>query len=151
MSFTVDTSMVKIYLGPLDDMVNVLLAVWQVLAYGLLVAVQHAGLRCLAGLQRHRPRAMLNASSDVVGAGVSVGSGEVHVKCASRAVVSIEWVHACDLTGVRVHTPCSLTRLDVTPNYTKLVVLMIVAGNNLPMGAMSLLSFMKPASKSGAS
>lgn len=151
MSFTVDTSMVETYLGPFDDMVNVLLAVWQVLAYGLLVTVQHAGLRRLAGLQRHRPRAMLNASSDVVGAGISVGGGEVHVKCASRAVVGIEWVHARDLTGVRVHAPCSLTRLDVTPNYTKLVMLMIVAGNNLPMGAMSLLSFMKPASKSGAS
>lgn len=47
--------MVKTYLGPLDDMVNVLLAVRQVLADGLLVAVEHAGLRRLARLKRHRP------------------------------------------------------------------------------------------------
>ena len=107
------------YLGPLDDMVDVLLAVRQVLADGLLVAVQHAGLWRLAGLNRHRPRAMLNASSDVVGAGVGVGGGEVHVKGTSRAVVGIEWVHACDFTGVGVHAPCGFTRLDVSPDCTK--------------------------------
>jgi hypothetical protein len=45
--------MIETYLGPLNDMVNVLLAVWQVLADGLLVAVQHTGLRRLAGLNRH--------------------------------------------------------------------------------------------------
>jgi hypothetical protein len=45
--------MIETYLGPLSDMVNVLLAVWQVLADGLLVAAQHTGLRRLAGLNRH--------------------------------------------------------------------------------------------------
>jgi hypothetical protein len=61
-------------------------------------------------------------------------------------------VHACDLTGVRVHTPCSLTRLDVSPDCTKSAVLIITTeDDDLPMGAMSLLSFMKPASKSGVS
>jgi hypothetical protein len=58
---------------------------------------------------------VLDASSDVVRAGVGVGGGKIHVKGASRAVESVEWVHACDLTGVRIHTSCSLTRLDVAP------------------------------------
>jgi hypothetical protein len=32
-------------------------------------------------------------------------------------------VHACDLTGVRVHAPCGLTRLDISPDYAKSDVL----------------------------
>lgn len=115
--------LVGAHLGPLDDVVDVLLAVRQVLADGLLVAVQHAGLRRLAGLNRHRPRAMLDASSDVVGASIGVGRGEVHVKGTSRAVVGIERVHACDFTSVRIHAPCGLTRLDVSPDCTKSAVL----------------------------
>lgn len=66
---------------------------------------------------------MLDASGDVVGASVSVGGGEVHVKGARRAVEGVEWVHACDLTGVRIHAPCGLTGLDVTPDCTKSVLL----------------------------
>ena len=75
---------------------------------------------------------MLDASGDVVGASIGVRRGEVHVKGTGRAVVGIEWVHARDLTRVRIHAPCRLTRLDVTPNYNKLVVLMIVAGATYP-------------------
>lgn len=66
---------------------------------------------------------MLDASGDVVGTCVGVGGGEVHVKGARRAVEGVEWVHACNLTGVRIHAPCRLTRLDVTPNYTQSAVL----------------------------
>jgi len=122
MRYSVETKM-ETYLGPLDDMVDVLLAVRQVLADGLLVAVQHAGLWRLAGLNRHRPRAMLNASSDVVRAGVGVGRSEVHVKGTSRAVEGVERVHSCDLTSVRVHAPCGLTGLDVSPDCTKSAML----------------------------
>lgn len=109
----------KTHLGPLDDMFDVLLAVWQVLTNGLLVAVKHAWLRRLAGLDWHRPRAVLNTSSDVVRAGVGICRGKVHVQGASWAVIGIEWVHACDLASVRIHAPCRLTRLDVSPDCTK--------------------------------
>jgi hypothetical protein len=64
---------------------------------------------------------MLDTSSDVVGASVRIGSGEVHVKGASRAVVGVEWMHGCDLTGVRIHASCRLTRLDVAPDCLELV------------------------------
>ena len=104
------------YLGPLDDVVDVLVAVWQVFTNGLLVAVEHARLRCLASLNRHRPRAVLNTGSDVVRTSVSVGRGEIHVQGTSRAVVGVERVHACDLASVGIHAPCSLTRLDVAPD-----------------------------------
>jgi hypothetical protein len=118
MRYNVDTEM-ETYLGPLDDMVDVLFAVWQILADGLLVAVQHTGLRRLAGLNRHRPRAMLNASGDVVGASIGVGGGEVHVKSTSWAVEGVERVHACDLASIGIHAPCGFTRLDVAPDCTK--------------------------------
>jgi hypothetical protein len=102
-------------------MVNVFLAVRQVLADGPLVGVEHARLWRLASLNGHRPRTVLDASSDVVGTGVRVGSGKIHVQGTCRAVKGVVRVHACHLTGVGVHTSCRLTRLDVTPNYAKSV------------------------------
>jgi RecJ-like exonuclease len=103
--------------------VNVLLAVRQVLTDGPLVGVEHARLWRLASLNGHRPRTVLDASSDVVGTGIRVGSGEIHVQSTCRAVEGVVRVHACDLAGVGVHASCCLTRLDVTPNYTKSVPL----------------------------
>jgi hypothetical protein len=102
-------------------MVNVLLAVRQVLTDGPLVGVEHARLWCLASLNGHRPRTVLNASSDVVGTGVRVGRGEIHVQGTCRAVEGVVRVHACDLASVGVHASCRLTRLDVTPDCTKSV------------------------------
>jgi len=114
----------KAYLGPLDDMLDVSVAVRQVLADGLAVAVEHAGLRWLAGLDGHGPRTVLDACGDVVGTGVGVRGGEVHVKGACRGVVGVEGVHACDFTGVGVHAAGGLAGLDVTPDYEESVLLM---------------------------
>jgi len=91
-------------------------AVGQFLADALGVAVKHAGLWWLAGLDGHRPRTVLDTGGDVVGASVGVGGGEVHVEGTSRAVVGVEWVHASDFTGVGVHATSGLTGLDVTPD-----------------------------------
>jgi len=107
----------KTYLGPLDDMLDISVAVRQVFTNSLGVAVEHAGLWWLAGLDGHGPGTVLDAGGDVVGAGVGVGGGEVHVEGAGRGVVGVEGVHACDFTGVGVHTAGGLAGLDVTPNY----------------------------------
>lgn len=115
--------MVQAYLGPFDDMLDIGVAVGQVLTHGLRVAVQHARLWRLAGLDGHRPRTVLDTGGDVVGAGVGVGGGEVHVEGAGRAVVGVEGVHASDFTGVGVHASGGLTRLDVTPDFGKSVLL----------------------------
>ena len=104
------------YLGPLDDVLDVSVGVRQVLADGLVVAVEQVGLRWVAGAEGHRPGTVLDAGSDVVGAGVGVGGGEVHVEGAGRGVVGVERVHACDFTGVGVHAAGGLAGLDVTPN-----------------------------------
>lgn len=96
------------YLDPFLDVRDVFVAVRQVLAHLLLVAVDHVGLGRLAAFDGHGPGAVLDAGSDMVGAGVGVGGGEVHVFGACWAVIGVEGVHARDFAGVGVHAPGGL-------------------------------------------
>jgi len=54
-------------LNPLLDVGNILLGVLEVLVDVLAVAVEHAWLWWLARLNWHRPRAVLDTSSEVAG------------------------------------------------------------------------------------
>jgi hypothetical protein len=74
-------------LGPVDDMLNVLLAVLEFREKLLLVRVQEVGLGRAAFVKGHGPAAVLDAGRDVAGEGVCVGGGEVQVLCAGGAVV----------------------------------------------------------------
>lgn len=103
-------------LDPFLDVFDVLLGVLEVLADILAVRVKEVRAWWLARLDRHGPRAVLNASGDVVRAGICLGRLEIHVLGTSWRVEGIERMHSLDLTSVRVHTASGLTRLDVTPD-----------------------------------
>lgn len=104
-------------LGPVFDMLDVLVRVLKILQDVLRVRVEERRLRSAALLDRHAPRSVLDAGGDVSGESISVRGGEIHVFGASRAVERVEWVHSLDFTGVGVHAARRLARLDVTPDH----------------------------------
>jgi len=114
-------------LHPFLDGLNVLVAILQLLSLRLLVA-RHGSLsiRLLVWL-RHRdgPAAVLDTRGEVPGEGILVGVVQVKIIRACFRVEVKDGMHVLHLTGVCVHAPSRLTRLDVTPHHGHHVSLIV--------------------------
>lgn len=104
-------------LDPLLNMRNVFLGVLDRFVFHLLVRVEPIDFGGLAWLQWLRPAAMLDICGKMVGTSIRVGRHQVHVLRTSRRIESEMWVHGSHLTSVRLHTACSLSRLNVAPDH----------------------------------
>lgn len=78
--------------NPFLDMRDVFLGVLEIVVHVALVAVEEVNLRRFAGLDRHRPGSVLDASCDVAWECICFGRGEVHVFGAGFGVEIVEWV-----------------------------------------------------------
>ncbi len=73
------------------------------------MAVQHTDLGRLARLNRHGPRAVLDAGAHVARESISLRGREIHVFGAGGAVVGVEGVHGLHFAGVGVHAAGGFT------------------------------------------
>jgi len=62
-------------------------------------------------------RTVLDAGAEVVRTGIGVCCLEVHVQSSGGRVKGVEWMHALNLPGVRVHATCGFAGLDVAPDH----------------------------------
>jgi hypothetical protein len=106
-------------LGPVLDVLDVLIGVLQIVQDVLGVGVEEVWLWSAALLHRHAPGAMLDAGGEVAGKGVGIRGRQIHVIRSSRAVIRVERVHGLDFAGVGIHTSSRLTGLDVTPDHRR--------------------------------
>lgn len=68
---------------------------------------------------------MLNASGDVVWAGICNCRLQIKVECARGGVIGEVRMHASYLASIRIHPASGLSRFDVAPNHGGHVALVI--------------------------
>jgi hypothetical protein len=116
---------VRLTLGPVLNVLDVLVGVLQIIQNLLAVRAQEVRLGSAALLDWHGPGSVLDTGGQVARKSVSVGSGKVEVEGTGWAVEGVEWVHGLHLTSIGIHAAGSLTRLDVSPNHRSHVTLVV--------------------------
>ena len=101
-------SRLNMSLYPLLNMLDILLTILEILVHILRVAVQEIDFRRTTGVNRHRPRAVLDTGSQVSGERIGLGGCKVHVFGAGGGIVRVEWVHGLDFASVGFHSASCL-------------------------------------------
>jgi hypothetical protein len=112
-------------LDPFLDMLDVLLAIFQILVYGFLMCVQERRLRWFPAFDGHAPASVLDARGDVSGQCVCIRGCKVHVLGARRRGIVVEGMHTLDFASISVHPAGCFTRLDVAPYHGRHITLVV--------------------------